>query len=168
MVNPTFDFATVLESLPVLNAVCNETLRLIPTVPHTVRLAMKPTTILNHHIPAGTEIFITPWAINRSSELWGPNAEDFFPDRWIDAATGKPNNAGGAESNYSLLTFLHRPRSCIGQGFAKDELRALLSAFVGLFEMEMADPNVVPIPAGIITTKPQGGLPLRLKVVGEW
>ena len=129
---------------------------------------MKPTTVLNHHIPVGTEIFIVPWAVNRSSELWGPTAEDFNPDRWIDATTGKLNNAGGAASNYSLLTFLHGPRSCIGQGFAKGELGALLAAFVGVYEMEMADPNEVPIPAGIITTKPQGGLNLRLGVIGEW
>lgn len=91
-----------------------------------------------------------------------------MPERWIDAATGKANNTGGQSSNYSVLTFLHGPRSCIGEKFAKGELRALMAVFVGGFEMEMADLNEVPVVAGAITTKPRDGMRLRLKVLDGW
>jgi cytochrome P450 len=74
---------------------------------------------------------------------------------------------GGAESNYSFLTFLHGPRSCIGEKFARAELRALVAAFVGSFEMEMADPNEKVLPGGTITSKPVGGMKLRVKEV-KW
>lgn len=60
------------------------------------------------------------------------------------------------------MTFLHGPRSCIGQSFAKAELRALVAAFVGAFEIEMEDPSHVPMPAGVVTIKPRDGLRLRL------
>lgn len=80
-------------------------------------------------------------------------------------ATGKPNNNGGAESNYALLTFLHGPRSCIGQGFARAELRALVAAWVLSFEFEMARLGEVLVPEGMVTVKPRGGLHLRVKFV---
>ncbi|KIX01455.1 uncharacterized protein Z518_09181 [Rhinocladiella mackenziei CBS 650.93] len=165
---PHFDLATTLEALPLLNGVCNETLRLYPTVPLTARTATRDTTIVDQPIAKGQTVLIVPWAINRSPDHWGPTAEEFRPDRWIDADTGKTNNTGGATTNYSIMTFLHGPRSCIGQGFAKAELRTLTAVLVSAFEMEMARPNERPVPAGVITTKPAGGMHLRLKSVGHW
>jgi cytochrome P450 len=138
-------------------------------VPLTLRIANKDTTIGNVYIPKNQKIFIVPWAINRSAELWGASSNDFVPDRWIDEETGRPNNTGGASSNYCVLTFLHGPRSCIGQGFAKAELRALVTGLVRVFDIKLAEPDgKMPVPAGVITTKPGGGIKLRLTKIGEW
>lgn len=161
------DIGTLLESLPFLNAVCNETLRLYPTIPVSGRLASRDTWILDQFVPKGSLVFPVPWAINRSTKFWGPDAEKFIPDRWIDAATEKANYMGGAESNYVFMTFLHGPRSCIGERFARGELRALLAAFVGYFSFEMADPNEVVKAGGTITSKPVNGMKLRLSPL-EW
>lgn len=70
-------------------------------------------------------------------------------------------------SNYAFLTFLHGPRSCIGERFARAELRALLAAMVGCFEWEMADPNEKIVVGGTITSKPVHGMKLRLVPI-EW
>ncbi|KAK7553582.1 putative P450 monooxygenase [Phyllosticta citricarpa] len=156
--------ADKLESLPYLNAVCNEVLRLYPTVPVTIRDAVRDTTIADQFIPKGTQLILSPWAINRSPRLWGADSETFKPDRWIDA-NGKANNHGGASSNYCQLTFLHGPRSCIGQRFAQSELRALLASFVGRFEWDLAMPEDQVIPAGVITTKPKHGMKLKVRKV---
>jgi cytochrome P450 len=160
--------AGLLETLPLLNAVCNETLRLYPTVPVTIRIATKETTIGDQVVPEGTRLYLAPWAINRLPQLWGDNAAEFCPERWIDPETGRANNSGGVSSNYSNLTFLHGPRSCIGEKFAKSELKALIAVFCGTFSMSMADPNEVPIPYGAITTKPKNGMNLRLRVLEGW
>ena len=162
----TADLASTLESLPLLNGVCTETLRLYPTVPITIRDSIRPTSILSHPVPAHTQVLLSPWATNRSPSLWGPSASEFVPERWIDydpdkgmkPEEGRPNNHGGSNSNYSNLTFLHGPRSCIGQGFAKAELRALVAAFVGCYEWRMADPDENIIAAGVVTTKPANGM----------
>jgi cytochrome P450 len=164
--DPNIDIASILERLPLLNGVCNETLRLYPTVPITMRIAIRDSRLLDHSIPKGTEILLSPWAVNRSPELWGENAEKFVPERWID--DGKPNNSGGAASNYSQLTFLHGPRSCIGQNFAKAELRCIVAAFVGAFEWDTNMKEEDVIPAGVITIKPNKGMHLRLKPIGRW
>ena len=107
--------AAQIDSLPLLNAVCNETTRLYPTVPVTIRVVVKETPLADKVLPVGTMILLSPWAINRSHDHWGPDAEEFRPGRWINE-DGTPNNTGGSVSNYSLMTFIHGPRSCIGQG----------------------------------------------------
>jgi cytochrome P450 len=162
-----FDVARLLESMPYLNCVCNEVLRLYPPVPLTSRVAIRDTTVCGQVIPSGTMLWIVPWAINRNRNLWGPNAEDFVPERWMDTETGRATMNGGAESNYSFLTFLHGPRGCIGERFARAEMRALVAAFVGNFEMDMADPKERVIVSGAITSKPRNGMKLKLKSL-EW
>ena len=101
----------ILDNLPFLHAVCNEVLRMYAPVSLTLREAANDTSIQGHFVPAGTKVIIAPKAVNVSKALWGPDAEKFNPDRWM--GPGRANN-GGAESNFSFLTFLHGPRSCIG------------------------------------------------------
>ncbi|CAN9438240.1 unnamed protein product [Alternaria alternata] len=165
--SPDFDVARLLESMPYLNCVCNEVLRLFPPVPLTSRVAVRDTTVCGHFIPSGTMFWIVPWAINRSPKLWGPDAEDFVPERWMDTTTGRATMNGGAESNYSFLTFLHGPRGCIGERFARAKMRSLVATFVGNFEMELADPNEEIVVGGTLTSKPRNGMKLRLKDV-KW
>lgn len=143
--------ANEINSLPYLNAVCNEVLRLYPPVPLTIRVAARDTTLCGHFIPKNTTIFIPPWAVNTDTTLWGPDAGTFNPDRWL--GTGKAN--GGAESNFSFLTFLHGPRSCIGSGFARGELACLLAAWAGAFDTTFADEKYEVAVRNALTAKPK-------------
>ncbi|KAH7151256.1 cytochrome P450 [Fusarium sp. MPI-SDFR-AT-0072] len=162
--NPTVDLAGVLEQLPYLNGIMHETLRLYPTVPLTMRQAIRDTRIGDQFIPEGTDIMVSIWYINRSEAIWGPDATEFKPERWI-TDDGKPNQNGGASSNYNFLTFLHGPRSCIGQGFAKAELRCLLATMVRSFEWTLAMDDKLVMPRGVITIKPENGMYLNLKAL---
>ncbi|KAF1917155.1 cytochrome P450 [Ampelomyces quisqualis] len=164
--NATTDIVSLLEGMPYLNAVCNEVLRLFPTVPITARITIRDTMIAGQFVPKDTVLMIIPWAINRNPKLWGPDSEEFVPERWIDQ-TGRATMSGGAGSNYSFLTFLHGPRSCIGERFARAELRSLLAALVGFFELQMADPNEEIVVGGTITSKPMNGMKLKLNPV-DW
>ncbi|EEP76268.1 predicted protein [Uncinocarpus reesii 1704] len=162
---PTTVSATQIDSLPYLNAVCNETLRYYPPAPFTVRQAARDTTVLNTFIPKGTRISIGILAMNRHPELWGPDAETFNPDRWMGPGKG---NTGGASSNYGHLTFLEGPRSCIGSGFAKGEMACLLAALVGRFEFELEDPNKeLEISTGVAFA-PKDGVRAKVRVVEGW
>ncbi|EXA36556.1 hypothetical protein FOQG_11282 [Fusarium oxysporum f. sp. raphani 54005] len=162
--NPTVDLAGILEQLPYLNGIMHETLRLYPTVPLTMRQAIRDTRIGDQFIPEGTDIMVSIWYINRSEATWGPDATEFKPERWI-TDDGKPNQNGGASSNYNFLTFLHGPRSCIGQGFAKAELRCLLATMVRSFEWTLAMDDKLVMPRGVITIKPENGMYLDLKAL---
>jgi cytochrome P450 len=153
-----------IDRLPYLNAVLNETMRVFPPVPLTLREAACDTTIQGSFVPRGTTVVICPWAINTSTHLWGPDAREFNPDRWL--GQGKANT-GGAESNYAITTFLHGPRSCIGKDFAKAEFACLVASLVGRFEMAFEDPNWVLEIQGGITARPKGGLRVKLRDVGK-
>jgi cytochrome P450 len=155
------DIAGILEHLPILNGVINETLRLYPTVPKVLRQAVCDTIIGRHRIPKGATIIISQWALQRSPHIWGPDAEEFRPERWI--TDGKPNQSGGGESNYHMATFLHGPRTCIGHSFARAELRCLLAMMLKTFTWELGMPDEQVAPAGVITIKPVNGLWLKLK-----
>ena len=157
--------AQTLESCPYLHAVCSEVLRVYAPVPITMREAVKDTSILGQRVPKGTKILISAWGANHSQQMWGADASKFNPDRWM--APGKAGN-GGAESNYAFMTFLHGPRSCIGQAFAKAEFACLLAAVVGRFEFELEEPEgKIEIQMGI-TARPKGGLGVKMKVVEGW
>jgi cytochrome P450 len=155
---------TDIEKLPYLNAVCNEILRFSPSVPLTVRTAAHDTTIQGHAIPKGTFVILVPWAVNVSRELWGEDAGEFNPERWVGTGRAHP---GGAESNYSFLTFLHGPRSCIGQKFAQAEFMCLLAAWVGRFEISFEKNDYVLEIVGGATSKPKN-MKLRMKVIEGW
>lgn len=153
-----------LDRLLFLHAVCNEVLRLCPPVRLTIREAARDTTVQGHFVPAGTRVILAPMATNTAVALWGDDAGEFRPDRWLDASA-RPN-AGGA--NYAFMTFLHGPRSCIGEKFAKAEFACLLAALVGRFEMELVDKDCEVEIMGGITSKPKGGLSVRMRLLEGW
>lgn len=154
-----------IDHLPYLNAVCSEVLRFYPPVPLTLRVAEVDTSILGQFVPKGTTIILSPWVTNNSTELWGPDAMTFNPDRWMAPGAA---NSGGARSNYAFLTFLHGPRSCIGQGFAKAEFACLLASWVGRFDMRLANPDHKPEIQNGITARPKGGLHVRMREIEGW
>ncbi|RYP16456.1 hypothetical protein DL765_005133 [Monosporascus sp. GIB2] len=188
------DSATVssaeIDRLPYLNAVCSEALRLFAPVPLTLREAGPGATIRGRRIPAGTRVILAPWATNRDPALWGGDADEFRPERWLQgqgagraaaddrdhhdgAADGKRHGSGGgASSNYAFLTFLHGPRSCIGQGFARAEFACLLACWVGRFEFALRDEaerdeRNISIKGGA-TAKPETGMHVRATLVDGW
>jgi cytochrome P450 len=156
-----------IDGAPYLNAFCNEALRIFPSVPLTVRLAGRDTAVLGQPIPRGTTMIMSPWAVNVNEELWGPDAEQFNPDRWLDA-DGRVQHTGGAESNYSFLTFIHGPRSCIGQNFARAEFACLVAAWAGRFEMRFEKDDYVLQVGGGVTAKPKGGLKVKMTPLEGW
>jgi cytochrome P450 len=115
---------------------------------------------------------LVPWAINKSKETWGPDADKFNPDRWLSSPTDTESASGVAPSTYSFLTFLHGPRSCIGQSFAKAEFAILLASWIGRFEFalnneaEYEEKNV--LIKGGVTARPAKGLYVKSKIVPGW
>ncbi|KAI3318858.1 cytochrome P450 [Xylariaceae sp. AK1471] len=165
IIDNSTDLAGILEQLPYLNGIMNETLRLYPTVPVTLRQAIRDSNIAGQVIPKGVTVVLSMWQMNRSPEVWGPGAAEFRPERWI--TSGKPNTSGGAGSNYEFLTFLHGPRSCIGQGFAKAEMRCLLASMIRTFSWDLAMDEAKILPRGVITIKPANGLFLKLNPLNK-
>ncbi|KAI0815862.1 cytochrome P450 [Xylaria sp. FL0064] len=175
---PSIDSDTEITSLdidhmPYLNAVCNEVLRYYSPVPITIRETGQDTDILGHKIPKGVRVLLVPWATNFDKTLWGPDAHEFSPDRWMPTSgDDKRAASGGATSNFAFMTFLHGPRSCIGQAFAKAEFACILAGWVGRFQFELKnkeemDEKKVEIKGGI-TARPSKGMHVHATIIDGW
>jgi cytochrome P450 len=157
--------------MPYLNGVCQEVLRLYPTVPATIREAVRDTTVAGTKVPKGTRIILSTYAINRSPAFWGDNGDEFLPERWIDTdekGNQVVNHNGGAPTNFAQITFLHGQRACIGKDFARAELRCAVAGVVGRFAFELQNPNENIQISGAVTTKPRDGMHLRMRRVKGW
>lgn len=154
------------DRMPYLHAVCNEVLRTYSPVPQTMREAAVDTTIQGQFVPRGTRIMLAPWGTNVDRSLWGDDAGEFRPERWLAAPSG------GAESNYAFMTFLHGPRSCIGAAFARAEMACLLAAWVGRFEFALDDEALMDernlVFKAAVTARPAYGMHIRTRVVEGW
>ncbi|KAG2039489.1 cytochrome P450 [Suillus americanus] len=169
--DPTYDQFKA--NLPYLDAVVHEILRLHPPVGEFTRLAAADDVIPlsepvrtesgkmtdSISIAKGTLITIPVATINRSSAIWGPDAKEFKPDRWLteDGISGKAKEVQG---HRHLLTFVDGPRTCLGKDFAITEFKTVLSVLVKNFVFEMRDGPDTPVEVA------RGFFP-RPRVVGE-
>lgn len=154
--------AQSLDHLTYSTAVANEVMRLFPTVAMTAREALCQTEVAGQLIPKGTRVYIASWALQRLESVWGEDAGDFKPERWLDSH-GELDHTGGAREAHAFQTFLSGPRSCIGQHFARNELRCLMAAIVSRFVVSPDAQHAGRLRmSGILTVQPSGGLRVRL------
>ncbi|KAI1790850.1 cytochrome P450 [Ganoderma leucocontextum] len=138
------------QAIPYLDAVCRETLRLYPPAPQTFRGTMEDavlplsqpirgtdgSTIKQLVIPRGTNIVIAIMACNRSKALWGEDAYEWKPERWLGPLPAGVERAAVPGVYSHMMTFLGGSRSCIGLTFAQLEMKIVLSALLANFAFE--------------------------------
>ncbi|EPQ26412.1 uncharacterized protein PFL1_06060 [Pseudozyma flocculosa PF-1] len=138
-----------LMNMPYLDRFAKEMMRFASPVPSTVRTATRADTIplskpyptrdgrstfTSVPISAGQDLIIPIQAMNLSTEIWGPTATQFDPDRWLDDRL--PESAKKSGLPMHLMTFIAGPRGCIGNRFAIAEFKALICSLIGRFHFE--------------------------------
>jgi cytochrome P450 len=81
------------------------------------------------YFPPGTTVGCNPVSLHRNSDVFGPMAEEFIPDRWLDDDLTK-----GME-RYNL-TWGGGSRSCPGKHLAELVLYKAVPALIKEFEVE--------------------------------
>ncbi|TFK53892.1 cytochrome P450 [Heliocybe sulcata] len=140
------DYET-LNSVPLLSAVCQEVLRLYPPVTWFDRTAQADTflpltsslaTPSGKHITSvpiskGTTVIMSVFGVNRDKSIWGEDADEFRPERWVEKERDE-KRARVPSVWSSLLTFGAGPMACIGVRYAILELKVVLSTLLESFE----------------------------------
>ncbi|KAK0197850.1 cytochrome P450 [Armillaria mellea] len=164
------------DSLPFLNAVIKECLRLYPgahslirTAPHDDVLPLSGGKTLA--VPKGQTLVCSAFLYNRLPSLWGDDAEEWNPARFLDNPTSV---SLGVYAN--LMTFGSGPRSCIGwlMKYRVMEIQTIVANLIRHFEFSLPEggveilrfpglPAVVPVVKGEVHLGSQ--LPLRVRVL---
>ncbi|EJF62016.1 cytochrome P450 [Dichomitus squalens LYAD-421 SS1] len=142
--------------LPYLDAVCRETLRLYAPVTLSGRMAAKDSVIplytpirgrdgnmINEVIVTrGTLVLVHYQASNVDATLWGEDAYEWKPERWLSPPPAALEEARipGVYSN--LMTFAAGIRGCIGFKFSQLEMKVVLAVLLSSFSFELTDKEI--------------------------
>jgi len=140
----------VAERVPRLRLFLNESMRLYPPVPRFDRQAAAPDRIGEHRVDRGDIVSIWPWMLHRHRKYW-TDSDAFDIDRFADK---------GGRHRFQYLPFGGGPRTCVGAQFATAEALTILAHW--LCEWRFAEAGHDVRPAGMVTLRPAGGLPLTL------
>ncbi|PCH35719.1 cytochrome P450 [Wolfiporia cocos MD-104 SS10] len=160
-----------LNSMLYLNATIKEGLRLHPPVYRLVRVAQsddviplsRPVmtssgrSISEIHVQKGQNVGVSVWGYQRLPEIWGDDANQFNPDRFLQLDKESQINLG---TYANLMTFGGGKRACLGWRFAVFETQAFLVELIENFEFAIpADkPEIQRVPAGIMIPMIRGKL----------
>ncbi|MCJ1400451.1 hypothetical protein MMC11_003656 [Xylographa trunciseda] len=149
-----------LKACTYLQNVIKETLRLYPPIPMNAREALQDTVLPVGGgkygndpcvVRKGTVVKYSPYVMHRREDIWGSDAKEWKPDRWVDKKVG-----------WEYLPFNGGPRICIGQQFALTEAAYAIVRIAQHFEQVSCTEPELEISTKLSTALfPRKGVPLR-------
>lgn len=119
---PTYE---QVKRLPYLGNVFNETLRYHSTsgigLPREVPPNSPGVEIHGRRFGPGAVLSVPTYTIHHSKEIWGPDADEFKPERWDDLTPTQKD---------AFIPFSHGPRSCVGRNVAEMQMRLIAATWV--------------------------------------
>ncbi|QMW26821.1 hypothetical protein G4B84_002066 [Aspergillus flavus NRRL3357] len=122
--------------LPYLDACIQEAVRLHPPFALVLGRVVPAggVTVLNHYLPEGTLVGGNPYVVNRHAETFGPDVEEWRPERWLEGE-------GRKRLEQSVPTFDAGRRVCLGKYIGILELKRLVPFLVLKYDMKIIDPE---------------------------
>ncbi|KAH9066249.1 cytochrome P450 [Lactarius vividus] len=136
-------------------ATLKESMRLDPIIWYTARIASRddmlplafPITtksgkqITSIPIKKGTPIDISPAVYNRLSDVWGEDANEWNPERFLDPLRGFKEASSNIGVFGNSMSFSTGTRGCIGWQFAILEMQIIILALLENFEFSLPPQN---------------------------
>jgi cytochrome P450 len=124
-----------LQQFVYMEATVRETMRLYPIVAFNMRSCVTDTHLSDGtFVPAGTRVGLPTFAMGRMPKLWGSDANEFKPERWLE------QDPGGVLRLKHVSTFLFPvfhagPRVCMGRHLAMLEIKTAAAAVLSSFRL---------------------------------
>lgn len=146
-----------LEKMQYLHAAITETLRLYPAVPVDAKICFSDDTLPDgFSVRKGDMVSYQPYAMGRMRFVWGDDAEEFRPERWL-------NEKGlfCPESPFKFTAFQAGPRICLGKEFAYRQMKIFSAILSGCFVFKLCDDKKAVNYRTMINLHIDGGLHVR-------
>ncbi|PAV61844.1 hypothetical protein WR25_26365 [Diploscapter pachys] len=144
-----------LKKMKYLEKCIKESLRLRPPVPQFTRKVEETVEIEGYTIPKGCTLVIAPRFIHNNKNVF-ENPQIFDPERFNE------DRLAGRDP-YAYVPFSAGPRNCIGQKFAVQEEKTILSWLFRNFRFSASIPRDENHPLPEIITRPWKGFPLKIE-----
>ncbi len=142
---------TKVQSLPYLDAVAREALRLCPIIPIVGRLLTRPETIGGWELPAGTGVLCSIYLAHRRPDVF-EDPSRFWPERFL----------GKRFTPAEFFPFGGGIRRCIGMAFALFEMKMVLAKVMRRTELVLDGKRPIRPVRRAITLMPSEGLRVRM------
>ncbi|KAG0255400.1 hypothetical protein DFQ27_006292 [Actinomortierella ambigua] len=160
-----YTYEALTQDMPYTKAVFYETLRLFPPVPKNGKVAVN-----DDVLPDGTKIYakdvvgFSTYCMHRNPEVWGPDAAEFVPERWLleDPKAKSPFGRFKNESLFKFNSFNAGPRLCLGQTFATLEAMVTTVYLLQNYRFELQPNHPEPIPKPSVTCPMKDPLMVRV------
>ncbi|MGH6923178.1 MAG: cytochrome P450 [Propylenella sp.] len=113
-----------LDSLPFLDAVVCESMRLLPPVPMTFRRVTRQLELEGVQLDEGNKVALSAFLTHRDPAVF-PHPDRFDPSRWL---ASRPDP-------YEYIPFSAGPRLCLGAFFAMAELKLVVARVVQKYRL---------------------------------
>ncbi|CAO2652676.1 Nn.00g009590.m01.CDS01 [Neocucurbitaria sp. VM-36] len=132
------------QHLPFFVACIKEGIRLNPPATNLfARVVPKGGKVIDGvYVPGGAEITSHAYTIQRDKALYGEDAEEFRPERWLESKKNLDFEA-------AQFSFGVGPRVCLGKDIAIMELYKLLPEIVRRFDIELVNPGKYVVAGGV-------------------
>ncbi|PRQ59920.1 putative abieta-7,13-dien-18-ol hydroxylase [Rosa chinensis] len=143
-----------LSKMQYLHAALTETLRLYPTVPLDARVCFSDDTWPDGlSVKKGELIVYQPYSMGRMEFIWGDDAEEFRPERWLDK-----NGNFQEESPFKFIAFNAGPRICLGKEYSYIQLKIFSAMLISNYIFKVTDEKKVVNYKTMVTLHIDGGL----------
>jgi len=121
--------------LTYLEAVINESLRIHSTsaigLPRLVPEG--GLTIQGKYFPPDTVLSVPSYTIHRDKAVWGEDADEFRPERWLE------QDQTAIQKTFNPFSF--GPRACVGRNLASMELQIIISSIIRRYDFVLEQPD---------------------------
>ncbi|GKT67738.1 cytochrome P450 pisatin [Colletotrichum tofieldiae] len=135
---PTFKQS---QQMPYLQAVLKESLRVHPAVALPLERVVPPSgaTINGRFFPEGTIVAINCWVHHRNKDIFGEDADQFRPERWLI-----DDGAKLSVMNRNWIPFGLGSRTCLGKNVSILEMSKLIPRIIRDFDFKLEGDAALP------------------------
>ncbi|KAK4371938.1 hypothetical protein RND71_007322 [Anisodus tanguticus] len=147
-----------LEKMQYLHAALTETLRLYPAVPVDAKICFSDDTLPDgFSVNKGDMVSYQPYAMGRMKFIWGDDAEEYKPERWLDG-----DGFFRPENPFKFTAFQAGPRICLGKEFAYRQMKIFSAVLLRYFVFKLSDEKKIVNYRTMINLHIDGGLHVRV------